>query len=416
MYLAENELKVFHNISLLYPLAGPKLRKGEAMGKLSPLKDAYIVVGGGKVKEIGTGDAYKRHGRAELISLEGALVLPGFIDSHTHLVHAGSRENEMRKKLAGVDYLDILKSGGGILATVRATRNASFQELYREAEGRLKNMLAFGVTAVEAKSGYGLDLETELKQLEVVRQLNQNLPQTLVPTFMGAHALPEGYQSRKDFLELMKRVLDAVKEGRLAHFVDIFCEEGVFSAEEAREFLGHAQAKGFGVKIHADEMNALGGAAIAAELGAVSAEHLLNSSEEDLRKLAESETVAVLLPLTSFYLNKNFAPARKLIDFGAAVAIASDYNPGSSPSENLQLAMQLAVLKMGLTPEEVLSAVTVNAAKASGLHSKGSLEPGMDADFVVLAARNLDYVFYRFGINLVREVYIGGKRVLRREP
>jgi len=409
---AENKLTVYHGIRLLYTLAGPFPRKGNRMGALRPLEDAYIAVENGKVKEVGTGDGYRKFKDAELLKLDGDLVVPGFIDAHTHLVHAGSRENEMRLKLSGVEYLEILKSGGGILSTVRATRAASFQELYAQAAGRLKNMLALGVTSVEAKSGYGLDWDTEIRQLEVASRLDRDLPQTLVSTFMGVHALPEEYRAcPRAFLELMKKVLEEVRKRDLARFVDIFSEEGVFSLKEARDILRHAQKLGFGVKIHADEMNALGGARLAAEIGAVSAEHLLKSAEEDLKFLAESETIAVLLPLTSFYLNKDFAPARKIIDYGGAVAIASDYNPGSSPSENLQFAMQLAVLKMKMTPEEALAAVTINAAAALGLDWKGSLEAGKDADFVVLAAPNLDYFFYRFGINLVREVYIKGERV-----
>lgn len=410
---AENKLSVYHNINLLYILEGSPLRKGSIMTDVKPLQNGYIVVEAGKIKEVGSGNGYLKYQDANFYSLAGKTVVPGFIDSHTHLVFAGSRENEMRRKLQGESYLEILKSGGGILSTVRKTREASFDTLYKEARTTLERMLSFGVTSVEAKSGYGLDLETELKQLEVVAKLKAEGPQTLVSTFMGAHALPgEYHDNRQAYFALLEKALYEIKKRNLASFVDIFCEEGVFSVSESREFLGLAKELGFKLKIHADEMSALGGAALATELKAVSAEHLLASSDEDLQKLASSDTIAVLLPLTSFYLNKPFAKARVMIDYGCAVALASDYNPGSSPSENLQLAMQFAVLKMKMTPEEALTAVTVNAAKASGLEAtKGRLMPGMDADFVVLAAPNLDYFFYRFGINLVEEVYIKGKKV-----
>lgn len=408
----ESKITVFHSISQLYTLSGPTLRKGSELGRIEPHANGYVVVEAGKVKEVGSGEGYRKFRDAELISLQGMMVFPGFIDAHTHLVHAGTREKEMRRKLNGESYLEILKNGGGILSTVRQTRQASFQELYALAGEHLKRMLSFGVTSAEAKSGYGLDCDTELRQLEVIQALNRNLPLTLVPTFMGMHALPDEFKSdRQSYLDLMKNVLNEVKERGLAEFVDVFCEEGVFSLSESREFLEYAQSLGFKLKIHADEMSALGGTQLAAELNAVSAEHLLAASDDDLQALAKSDTVAVMLPLTSFYLNKEFAQARKIIDYGGAVALGSDYNPGSSPSENLQLAMQLAVLKMKMTPDEVLTAVTVNAAYACGLSEKGSLTPGKDADFVVLEANNLDYFFYRFGINLVKEVYIKGKRV-----
>ncbi|MDD4000453.1 MAG: imidazolonepropionase [Bacilli bacterium] len=403
---------VFYDIGVLYSLEGPSPRRGKDMGKLLPLLDAYLVVGDGKVIEVGVGSDYQSHQDAKLISLNGKMVLPGFIDSHTHLVHGGSRETEMRRKLQGESYLEILKSGGGILNTVYKTRAANFEDLYYQAKASLKRMLAFGVTSLEAKSGYGLDLETEIKQLEVGKTLNENEAQTIVSTFMGAHALPLEYQEQKQaYLDKMLKVLELVREKKLAKYTDIFCEEGVFSIAESKSYLEAAKKLGFGLKIHADEMVRLGGTKLAILLEAISAEHLIAASDEDLKALGKSKTIGVLLPMTSFYLNKPFAKARLMLDYGAALAIASDYNPGSCPSENLQLAMQIAVLKMRLTPEEVLSAVTINAAAAIGLeNTKGSLTPGKDADFIVLDAPNLDYFFYRFGINLVSDVYIKGEK------
>lgn len=406
---------VIYNIGTLVTVSGDNsLRTGSVMNNINVIKNGFLVIKDGRFIEIGKNDAYLKYKQATLIDAEGKLVTPGLIDAHTHLVHKGSREDEFILKLKGVSYLDILKQGGGILNTVTKTRAASFDELMIQAEKSLNIMIKHGVTTVEAKSGYGLELLSELKQLEVVKVLNQKHPIHLVSTFMGAHAIPNEYIHKRDeYIVLLKQMLVKIKDASLASFCDIFCEEGVFSLEETEDILRFAKKLGYMLKMHADEMTALGGARLASKLKCHSAEHLIVSELDDLKALADAKVVAVLLPLTSFFLNKPFANARAIIDFGGGIAIATDYNPGSSPSENLQLAMQIAALKMKLTPEEIITAVTINGAVSLGLEqTKGSIEVGKDADFVIFDCPNLDYLFYHFGINHVQDVYIKGKKVV----
>ena len=345
----------------------------------------------------------------------GKLVTPGLIDSHTHLVHGGSRENEFSKKLNGVPYIQILQEGGGILSTVNATKEATFDELYNKAKKSLDRMVEFGVTTVESKSGYGLDLETEIKQLEVAHKLNEDHPIDLVHTFLGAHAVPVEYKNNpKAYIELLvKEIMPKIKEMNLAEFCDVFCEEGVFTIEESEYILQKAKEMGYKLKIHADEIESLGGAELAAKLGCVSADHLMAASDEGIKMMAENNVVANILPATSFNLNKNYADCRKMIDMGAIVSLSSDYNPGSCPSENLQLVMQLGCLHLKMTPNEVLTAVTINAAYAIDRADKiGSIEVGKNADFVVFDARNVEYLMYHFGINHTKKVYKNGNLVV----
>ncbi|NLD26093.1 MAG: imidazolonepropionase [Acholeplasmataceae bacterium] len=411
------DLLVIHDIGELVTASGPdRLRQGKEMEALEILHQAYIVIQNGKIKEIGIDSSYEKYrGEAEFVSAKGKLVTPGLIDSHTHLVHAGSREHEIKQKLAGVSYLDILKQGGGILSTVKSTRDADFSNLYLQAEKSLKRMAEYGITVVEAKSGYGLNKETEIKMLEVTKALQEHHSMQIIPTFLGAHALPEEYlHNRRGYLDLLKEVMKEVKVRNLATYCDVFCEEGVFSLEESRKLLEWAKELGFGIRIHADEMSSLGGAGLAAKLAAASADHLLKASDADLVLLGKAGIPCTVLPLTSFYLNKDFARARFMIDNNCGLTVATDYNPGSSPSENIQLAMQMAFLKTYMKPEEVLTAVTINAAVSLGLEkSKGSLQVGKDADFVIFDCSNLDYLFYHFGINQVQDVYIQGKRIVK---
>ena len=403
---------VIHNISNLVTLRGNNLpRFGKEMNDVEIIEDGYIVIENGVFIEIGTGSEYTKYKNATLVDASGKTVTPGLIDAHTHLVHGGSREHEFSMKLSGMSYLDILNSGGGILNTVEKTRLASFEELYKKAEKSLNTMLSYGTTTVEAKSGYGLDVVTEVKQMEVAKQLNKNHQVNVVGTYMGAHAIPTEYKdNREDYIKLVKELIVKVKFEDLAKFVDIFCEEGVFTLAESKEILEYAKTIGLGIKIHADEIHDLGGAGLASSLKCISAEHLLASSEENLIKLAENRVIAVMLPLTSFNLNANYMKARFLIDNGGALAIATDYNPGSSPSENIQLAMQVASIKGRLTPKEVITATTINAAAALGLETEmGSIEVDKKANFVIFDAPNLDYLIYHFGINHTNEVYINGK-------
>ena len=392
-------------------------RVKEEMNKINIIENAYIAVKNGKILAIGVGDEFGNlcGEDTKIHDAEGLLVTPGLIDSHTHLIHGGSRENEFSMKLNGVPYIEILNNGGGILSTVKATKDASEEALYKKAKKSLDRMLEFGVTTVEEKSGYGLELNTEIKQLEVARVLDKNHPVDLVHTFLGAHAVPEEYkENHKAYIDILVDVMmPKIKDMGLAEFCDVFCEEGVFTIEESEYILQKAKEMGYKLKIHADEIESLGGAELAAKLGCVSADHLMAASDEGIKMMAENNVVANILPATSFNLNKNYADCRKMIDMGAIVSLSSDYNPGSCPSENLQLVMQLGCLHLKMTPNEVLTAVTINAAYAIDRADKiGSIEVGKNADFVVFDARNVEYLMYHFGINHTKKVYKNGNLVV----
>lgn len=409
---------ILKNIGKLVTMQGSSsFRVKEEMNKINIIENAYIAVKNGKILAIGVGDEFGNlcEDDTKIHDAEGLLVTPGLIDSHTHLIHGGSRENEFSMKLNGVPYIEILNNGGGILSTVKATKDASEEALYKKAKKSLDRMLEFGVTTVEEKSGYGLELNTEIKQLEVARALDKNHPVDLVHTFLGAHAVPEEYkENHKAYIDILVDVMmPKIKDMGLAEFCDVFCEEGVFTIEESEYILQKAKEIGYKLKIHADEIESLGGAELAAKLGCVSADHLMAASDEGIKMMAENNVVANILPATSFNLNKNYADCRKMIDMGAIVSLSSDYNPGSCPSENLQLVMQLGCLHLKMTPNEVLTAVTINAAYAIDRADKiGSIEVGKNADFVVFDARNVEYLMYHFGINHTKKVYKNGNLVV----
>lgn len=409
---------ILKNIGKLVTMQGSSsFRVKEEMNKINIIENAYIAVKNGKILAIGVGDEFGNlcGDDTKIHDAEGLLVTPGLIDSHTHLIHGGSRENEFSMKLNGVPYIEILNNDGGILSTVKATKEASEEELYKKAKKSLDRMLEFGVTTVEEKSGYGLELNTEIKQLEVARVLDKNHPVDLVHTFLGAHAVPEEYkENHKAYIDILVDVMmPKIKDMGLAEFCDVFCEEGVFTIEESEYILQKAKEMGYKLKIHADEIESLGGAELAAKLGCVSADHLMAASDEGIKMMAENNVVANILPATSFNLNKNYADCRKMIDMGAIVSLSSDYNPGSCPSENLQLVMQLGCLHLKMTPNEVLTAVTINAAYAIDRADKiGSIEVGKNADFVVFDARNVEYLMYHFGINHTKKVYKNGNLVV----
>jgi len=407
---------VIRNIGELWTQEHVPPIKGALMNDVCVLVNAFLAVQGDIIIGYGTGPGIDFIGpKTVLQDARGAVVVPGLVDGHTHLVHAGSREQELALKLAGVSYLDILKQGGGILSTVAATRKASFEELFAKAKKSLDTMLAFGVTTVEAKSGYGLNYETEKKQMLVARALDEMHPVDVVSTYLGAHALPaERAGDRVGYLQEVMRDLEKIKAAKLAESVDVFCEAGVFSVEAARTLLGYAQSLGFRIRLHAEEIVAIGGAGLAAELHAASADHLTAVADQDILALAGSDVVCDLLPGTSFYLNHSYAPARRLIAAGAAVAIASDYNPGSCPSENFQFTMQLAANQMKMTAGEVLTAATLNPAFHLGRSARiGSIAVGKQADFVLFDAPNFPYVLYHFGVNHVKEVYKNGRCVVK---
>ncbi len=409
---------VIKNIGKLVTCKGlGRPRVGQEMNEVDIIEDAYIAIRDGKIIEIGNKNDYKNiiNNYTKIEDAKGLLVTPGLIDSHTHLVHGGSRENEFSKKLSGVPYIEILNEGGGILSTVNSTKQASSEELYDKAKKSLDRMLEFGVTSAEAKSGYGLELDTEIKQLKVAKKLDKDHPIDLVHTFLGAHAIPIEYrENHKGYIDiLVKQMLPKVKELGLAEFCDVFCEEGVFSIEEGEYILSKAKEMGYKLKIHADEIVSLGGAQLSAKLKCTSSDHLMAASEDGLKMMAKNNVVANILPATSFNLNKSYANARKMIDLGVALSLSSDYNPGSCPSENLQFVMQLGCLGLKMTPNEVINAVTINAAYAIDRQNEiGSIEIGKKADLVVFDAPNIEYLMYHFGVNHVDKVYKEGVLVV----
>lgn len=396
---------------IIVPAGEGRALRGTEMNELKVIDNGAVGIKDGKIAFVGKREEAVDLKANETIDAKGKLLSPGLVDPHTHLVFGGSREHELALKQQGVPYLEILAQGGGILSTVRATRETTEDALFEKAMFHLNRCLTYGVTTMEAKSGYGLDKETELKQLRVAKKLNESHPMDLVSTFLGAHAIPENYKGRPDaFLEEMLSMLSVISKEGLAEFVDIFCETGVFTVEQSRAFLQKAKTAGFGVKIHADEIDPLGGTEMACEIGAVSADHLVGASDEGVRMLGESDTIAVLLPGTTFYLGKDhFAPAREMISSGAAVALSTDFNPGSSPTENIQFIMNLAALKLKMTPEEIWNAVTVNAAYAIGRGDvAGSLMEGRNADLVLWDVPNYKYVPYHYGVNHVNKVWKNG--------
>lgn len=384
------------------------------------IENGYVVIDGNTIIDFGSGDAYKNwiSPGDTLIDGTGKTVTPGLIDSHTHVVYAGSREMELPLKLKHVGYIEILNVGGGILNTVKATRKASVDELVNETKKRMDLMLLHGTTTIESKSGYGLDYEDELKMLTVNAELNKNHPIDVISTYLGAHAVPEEYKmNREEYIQLMiDKIIPYVAENNLADFIDCFCEKGVFSVEEARKILSAGKKLGLKVKIHADEVEAIGGAELAGELKATSAEHLVAASDDGIKALAENNVTAVLLPTTSFYLMlKKFARARKMIDSGVAVALATDCNPGTSPTESLQQTMTFACFGMELLPEEIINAMTINAAYAIDKQNEiGSIEKGKKGDLVIFNSKNLNYLIYHFGVNSVETVIKNGKIVVEK--
>jgi imidazolonepropionase len=349
------------------------------------------------------------------IDVRGKVVLPGFLDSHTHLLFAGSRVDEFEQRLRGLSYSDIAARGGGILSTVQRVRQTSKEELKDLVRPRLRRLLHFGVTTVEVKSGYGLTPADEIKSLEAIAELNAEGPWELVPTFLGAHALPpERRNDREGYLRsLCEEMLPEVARRGLAEFCDVFCETGVFSVAESRRILTRARDLGLGMKLHADELSPLGGAELAAELGAVSADHLLCISDKGMDALAASGTVATLLPGTAFSLGVAYAPARRLIERGVPVALASDCNPGTCMTENLPLLGAMACTQMRMLPGEVVTALTRNAAAALGRADRlGSLHPGKKADVLVCNVADYRELFYHFGVNHVERVLKRGRTVL----
>ncbi len=406
-------------ITLKNNIQGPRTK--EQMREIAVVENGSVLIEADHIVAVGALDQLEVDfpdlvKKAESIDASGKIVMPGLVDCHTHLVHGGTREQEFNMRLNGSTYMEIMNAGGGIHATTKRTRETSFEDLYEKTMQHLDVFLKHGVTTVEAKSGYGLDWETEKKQLEVAKQLQATHDIDVVSTFMGAHAVPRDYKGREDeFVDVViKDMLPKVAELELAEFNDVFCEKGVFTPEQSQRILEAGKAFGLTPKIHADEIEPYKGAELAAEVGAISAEHLLVASDEGIKKMAEAGTIAVLLPGTAFFLRAPFARGRLMIDEGVPVAISTDFNPGSSPTMSLPFIMNLACMHMGMTLEEVLTATTINAAYALNRGEQiGSLEADKKADVVILDVANYKQLQYFYGMNHTHTVIKNGQVVVK---
>lgn len=408
---------LIYNTSQVLTCAGPpRARRREELREIGLIPRGAVAARQGKIIAVGTEkqvfDAVETTPDAVIIDAQRSVLIPGLVDCHTHVLYSGTRAEEFSLKLKGVSYLEILASGGGINYTVNQTRQATDEAILEQTIARLRTMLRYGTTTVEIKSGYGLNTEEELRHLSLINKLSSLVPLDIVPTFMGAHAIPGEYSGHPDkyVAIIVEEMLPQVAARHLAEFCDVFCEQGAFTAFQSERILTKASELGLRIKIHAEEMGNTGGALLAAKLNAHSAEHLLYIDRDAISALARSGTIAVLLPGTSFYLRERYAPARSLIDAGVPVAIATDANPGSCPNENLQLVINLACLYLQMTPEEAISAATINAAYAAGRGQKvGSLEVGKNADMVVLNPDDFRFLAYHFGTNLAKYTVKNGR-------
>ena len=409
------------NCAQLVTLAGPpRPRVGAELRELAVIEDGALLVREGRiVRAGGHGEIEPLIGSdCEVLDAGGRVLLPGFIDAHAHPVFAGTRAHEFERRSEGATYQEIAAAGGGIRATVRATRAASQDELVEAAKRYTDWFLRTGTTTVEAKSGYGLSVEDELKMLRAVRRLNGETPLRYVPTFLGAHEVPDEYRARRgDYVELIvNEMLPRVAEERLAEFCDVFCEEKVFTVEESRHVLSAARARGLGLRVHADQLSLGGGARLAAQLGAVTADHLEHTGEEGIRALAEAGVQPVLLPGSVYALgSRRYPAARRMIEAGLGVVLATDFNPGSSPTPSMTMVLSLACTQMKLTPAEAVTAATINAAYSLRRgHEIGSLEAGKRADFCIHDCADYRELAYFFGVEHAHAVYVGGRLAFRR--
>lgn len=411
---------LIHSARQLLTLAGGPQR-GKDLGTLSIIEDGAVLVRDDRIAAVGHSNELRASSRdEELLDASECVILPGFVDPHTHVIWAGDRAREFEMRLEGAKYLDILAAGGGIISTVKQTRAASIDELTAQTRLRLMRMFAHGTTTAEAKTGYGLQTEAELRLLEALLALDDQSPIDLVVTFLGAHAIaPEYKDDPQGYTDLICESMLPTAQGwwqvhaprRPLPFVDVFCENKAFTLEQSRQILTRARELGFPLKIHADEFDNLGGASLAAELGAVSADHLVKTSDVDIAALAKSDTVAISLPCTPFGLaERDYTPAKKIIEAGGLLALASDCNPGTAWNESMQFVIALACRALGLTPAQAIAAATINAAHAiRRADTIGSIEEGKQADLLILGAPDYRHLGYRFGTNLVRQVVKRGR-------
>ena len=406
---------IIHNAQLVTCASNNQAKKGTEMLYLGIIENGAVSIVDGKIVAVGKSDEILREYSSEnLIDANGKVVSPGFVECHTHVVFAGNRLNEFELKIKGADYLEILANGGGILSTVRQTRDASLTELVEQSRKRLDKLLALGVTTCEVKTGYGLDTETELKMLEAILELDKIHEIDLIPTFLPAHAVPTEFRENPDdYVDLIcNEMLPKAKEiinsqlSTINYFADVFCEKNAFDLAQSRKVLETAKRLGFKLKAHVDEFTNLGGARMAIELGATSIDHLDAISDEEIKLLAGSETIGVVTPTVNFnFGSKEFADARKLIDFGCAIALSTDYNPGSAPCPSLPNAMAIACRYQKLLPGETFNAATINAAFAVGLGEKiGSIELGKQADLLIFDTKDYREIAYEFGGNLIEKI------------
>jgi imidazolonepropionase len=409
---------IIENANELLTIAGGSQKPllGTQMKELGIIRNGGLAADKGRIVAVGKTENISRQFRSrESLDATGKVVMPGFVDAHTHLIFAGSREDEFEMRLQGASYMEILKKGGGILKTVRDTRKASRTELVESCKKTLKTMLEHGTTTVEAKSGYGLNMKDEIKCLEVIKTLNEKQPVEVVPTFLGAHAIPPEYKDNADdyVALIIEEIIPTIANRKLAEFCDVFCEKGVFGIEQSRKILLNGKKHGLKPKLHADELTNLGGTELAAEIRAVSAEHLLFASDKGIKMLAKKGVIAVLLPGAAFSLMVGrYADARKMIEFNVPVALGTDFNP-SCWIENLQTIIALACYQMRMTAAEAIVATTINAAHAiNRAKDVGSLEVGKKADVLVLDVPNHKFLGYHYGVNLIDKVLKNGKLVV----
>ncbi|NLK50365.1 MAG: imidazolonepropionase [Candidatus Cloacimonetes bacterium] len=410
---------IIHNACQIATVGGsPGPRKGDQMQDVGIIHNAALAIHQGKVLACASNNTIlQKYHAAELIDAEGALITPGFVDPHTHPVFVHTREDEFAMRIAGATYVQIAQAGGGIRSTIASTRDADHELLFTLAKQRIRRMIQQGTTTLEAKSGYGLDTASELKQLEVIKALAEDLPIDIVPTFMGAHEYPAEYKNDHEaYLKILtQEMIPAVQKQGIARFCDIFTEAHVYDISESRRVLSCAREHGMQLKMHADEIEPMGGAELAAEMGCISADHLGAATDAGILAMKEAGVIPVLLPATLFSLrSKTYARARFMIEKGLPVAIATDYNPGSCNCDSMPLTMSLACLQMGMSPEEALTAATINAAYSIGMgERKGSLEPGKDADLILWDIPSLNFIPYHLGSSHIQCVYAKGRLVYR---